>query len=80
MVRVTPVETTYKINGKKVRAEMKRIGLSQTDLAKACGHKDSTRICHIVNKGDQTISGAKLQPMIDCIIAHGGRVEGFYDE
>lgn len=79
-VSVEPIETIFRINGAKLRKAIEAVGLKQSDLSDACGHKDSTWVCRLLNSEYRNVSGKHLQPMVDRMIEAGIEVEGFYDE
>lgn len=75
---VKAVSVTYEVNGPKLRRVMEECGLRQIDLATACGHRDGTRICHIMSKKKIRMTGEKLRPIVNLLSEHGAEIEGFH--
>lgn len=79
VLKVKPVEVSYAINGKALRAIIEKVGIRQVDLAEACGHADGTRISHMLRKGDQKVRDTTLRPIVAVLVKHGVRVDGLVD-
>ena len=77
---VKALDTTFEVDGTKLKRALALADVKQSYLAKACGHSDATRVCHIIRKGKQRIGGKTLEPMVKALEKLGVDVIGFYEE
>lgn len=75
-IRITSVDTIYRINGLHLKNALKKADKTQAELAAACGYAGAARINHIIKGGDCTISGEPMKRLVKGLRAIGVAVRG----
>jgi predicted transcriptional regulator len=71
------VNMTYEIDGDRLKAAIKQVGITQTVLAEKAGLKDPSRISKLTSGGTQTIGGESLHRILKVLRRHGCDTPGY---